>query len=83
MLAYLGIVVCRNGGHLLNLFKVIAYSLRLALDTLHNSCYSLVYTTLQVHRIGSCSDILKAYVHNALSENGGRGCTVTGIFAGL
>ena len=46
-------------------------------------CNSLVDTTLQVHRIGTGSNVLQAFGYDGLCKDGSGCCTVAGIIASL
>ena len=55
----------------------------MVLDICYNGCNGLVDTTLEVHRISTCGDVLQSNVHDALCEDGGGGCSVAGVVTSL
>ena len=82
-LTYFWVIVGADSSNLLYLVIVVINLLGVGLDVFYNSCYSLVDTTLQVHRIGTCGNVLQAYVDNALCKDGSGCCSVACIVAGL
>ena len=60
----LSIIVGRNSSHLLNLIIVVIYLLSMFLDEGNDSSYSLVNTTLQVHWVCTCSNVLQALCYD-------------------
>ena len=48
-----------------------------------NSVDGLVDSPLEIHRVGTCGNILEADVDDALRKNGGRCCAVSGLLVGL
>ena len=50
---------------------------------LHNSCNCLVDTTLEVHRVGTCCNVLQALSNDSLCEDGSCCSTVTSIVTSL
>ena len=79
----LSIIVGRNGSNLLNLIIVVVYLLSMFLDEGNNSSYSLVNTTLQVHWVCTCSNVLQALCYDSLSQDSSSCCTITGIITSL
>ena len=77
------VVVCGDGGHLLNLFVVVTDGLRPFFQVFHHGGDSLVNAAFQVHGVGTGGDIFQTVVENDLCQNrGGRGA-VTGLVVGL
>ncbi len=82
-LPMVAVVVGRDSSHLLDLAVVGAYSLRLALQVFYNLSYSLVNTALQVHWVGACGYVLKAFADDGLCEHGSGSGTVAGYVSSL
>ncbi len=82
-LTNLSVVVGRNSGNLLNLVIVVIHLLSMSLDVLHDSSHSLVDTTLQVHWVGTCGNVLQALVYDSLSQDSSGSCTITCVIASL
>ena len=55
----------------------------MVLDEGNDSSHSLVDTTLQVHRIGTGSNVLQALSNDGLSQDGSCCCTVTCVITCL
>ena len=81
--SYFGVVISRNGSHLLYLVVVVIYFLSHVLDIIHHSVNSLVDTALQVHGVGACGHVLQSNVHDALCQNGSGGCSIASVISGL
>ena len=79
----LRIVVGAYSSHLLYLLVVVAYLLSLLLDVSNNSSSSLVDTTLQIHRVGTGSNVLQTFAYNSLSQYGSCCGSVTCIVTSL
>ena len=77
------VVVGRNAGNILDLGVVVTNLLRLSLDTVNYSSHGLVDTTLQVHWVGTCGNILETYANHGLGKNSSGSCTITSLVAGL
>src|SRR5690606_11318526 len=76
------VVIGGDGGHLRDLalaLDLTAERAKLLDDRLHGR----IDATLQVHRIGTCRDVLEAGRHDRLGEHGRGGRTVTGDVTGL
>ncbi len=81
--AYGFVVIGRHASHVFDFLEVVAHFLSHRAYACHNGSHSLVDTALEVHRVGTGSNVLKAYGYDSLSEHGGGGCSVAGIVAGL
>ena len=77
------IVVGRNSCYLLNLIVVVIYLLSVLLDKVYNSLHCLVNTTLQVHGVCTCSNVLQTYINNTLCKDSSSSCTITSIVTSL
>ena len=77
------VVVCGNGGHLLNLLIAFFHLLSLCLDAFHHFGNGLVDAALHVEGISARSHVLHAFGEDGLCEDGSGSGAVAGIVTRL
>ena len=82
-LTYFRIVVCADSSNLLYLVIVVVNLLSVVLDIFNNGSNGLVDTTLQVHRVCTCCNVLQSFSNNSLCKDSCCCCTVTCIVTSL
>ena len=71
------VVVGRNSRYLFDFFEIVADLLRLLLQVFNHLANSFIHTALQVHWVGTCSNVFQTRADHGLCQNGSRCRTIT------